>query len=255
MPAQINPNDQTILQYNIQTGGANNRFNNVAPGTSGQVYTSNGVSAQPTFQSLPAMPFTSMNVQVFTSSGTYTPTSGMIYCIVEVVGGGGGGGNAGGLAYSTGAGGGAGGYARQVFSASAIGASQAITIGAGGAAAGSGTSSSFGSLITCTGGGPGHSNGTTGAPWNGGVGGTVTIGGTFNVVGGYGYISLAANASGVYPGSGGKSFFASGGAGGGVGSITGSAGSFGSGGGGGGPGSSASGGAGGAGIIVVTEFV
>lgn len=31
-------------------------------------------------------------IQKFTASGTYTPTSGMIFCIIECVGGGGAGG-------------------------------------------------------------------------------------------------------------------------------------------------------------------
>lgn len=38
-------------QYNTQTGGANGTLNNVSPGTSGFVLTSNGASAQPTYQS------------------------------------------------------------------------------------------------------------------------------------------------------------------------------------------------------------
>ena len=56
---------------------------------------------------------TSVSMRIFTSSGTYTPTSGMLYCLVECVGGGGGGGGAsGGASQSAGAsGGGGGGYA------------------------------------------------------------------------------------------------------------------------------------------------
>jgi len=35
--------------------------------------------------------FNKVNVQVFTSNGTFTPSTGMKYCIIEAVGGGGGG--------------------------------------------------------------------------------------------------------------------------------------------------------------------
>jgi len=49
MATTINPSDQTITQYNIQTGGANNLLNNVAPGATGIPVISQGVSAQPIF--------------------------------------------------------------------------------------------------------------------------------------------------------------------------------------------------------------
>jgi hypothetical protein len=39
-----------ITQYDTLTGGASNTVNNVAPGTTGQVLTSNGAAAQPTYQ-------------------------------------------------------------------------------------------------------------------------------------------------------------------------------------------------------------
>src|ERR1700720_4672748 len=74
---------------------------------------------------------TGPKVQVFTSSGTYTPSAGLVTAIIECVGGGGGGG---GSAFSPtqvhgGGGGGAGGYARAYKTASQIGASQTVTIG------------------------------------------------------------------------------------------------------------------------------
>ena len=64
--------------------------------------------------------------QIFTSSGTYTPSPGMVYCIIEAVGSGGGGGGAQGAGSQvyTGGGGGPGGYSRLVASAATIGASQ-----------------------------------------------------------------------------------------------------------------------------------
>ena len=104
--------------------------------------------------------FTSVVTQVFTSSGTYTPTTGMDYCIVEVVGGGGG---SGGIAATTTSnslspGGGGGGYARKLFASATIGVSQTVTIGAGGTAGaagnnngGAGGTTSLGSLISATG--------------------------------------------------------------------------------------------------------
>lgn len=50
MATTINPSDQTITQYNIQTGGANNLLNNVAPSaTSGVPVISQGASSQPIF--------------------------------------------------------------------------------------------------------------------------------------------------------------------------------------------------------------
>lgn len=98
--------------------------------------------------------------QIFTTSGTYTPTPGMVTCIIEAVGGGGGGG----FAAATGSGqvgiaggGGSGAYAMGRFTAVDIGASKAVTIGAGGAGGTNGLSSpggatSVGSLVVCPGG-------------------------------------------------------------------------------------------------------
>jgi len=100
--------------------------------------------------------------QAFTASGTYTPTVGMLYCEVEMVGGGGAGGGSSavpGGGMSSGAGGGAGEYAFGIFSASQIGVSQSVTIGAGGAGSagaigGTGGTTSLGSapLISALGG-------------------------------------------------------------------------------------------------------
>lgn len=102
----------------------------------------------------------SVNNQVFASTGTYTPTLGMVYCEVMMLGGGGAGGGAaatGGTTNSIGGGGGAGEYAVGVFSAATIGASQSVTIGAAGVGAsgttgGSGGTTSLGALMTAVGG-------------------------------------------------------------------------------------------------------
>lgn len=77
-----------------------------------------------------------LNRQVFTSSGTYTPTTGMTYCLVEIIGGGGGGGGCqatNSTQFCVSGGGGGGEYASGIFTISAIGSSQTVTIGAGGA--------------------------------------------------------------------------------------------------------------------------
>ena len=101
-----------------------------------------------------------LGVQKFTTSGTYTPTAGMKLVIFEVQGGGAGGGGSTGAAagnVSLGAPGTSGSYAKGLFTAATIGASQVVTIGGGsnggaGIAATNGGTSSVGSLITAPGG-------------------------------------------------------------------------------------------------------
>lgn len=127
---------------------------------------------------------TDIAVQSFTATGTYTPTSGMVYCIVELVGGGGGGGGTSTATtlYSASAGGGAGGYARVLYTAAQIGASKAVTIGAAGTAGsagnnagGTGGTTSFGAtLVACTG-GVGGGGGAQNAGGAAGAGGVPTI--------------------------------------------------------------------------------
>lgn len=110
--------------------------------------------------------FKSTNTQVFSSDGTYTPTTGMKYCVVEIVGGGGGGAGTQNTTASPygdcGGGGGGGAYRRGTFSAAEIGASQAVTIGNGGgsglgaATGGTGGTTSFGALMSAQGGSGGQ---------------------------------------------------------------------------------------------------
>lgn len=111
---------------------------------------------------------TTIVTQTFAANGTYTPTTGMVSCIVEIVGGGGG---AGGCADSanagTGSSGSGGGYCRKSYSAAEIGATAAVVIGAvanGGAAGNNngtaGNNSTFtpagaGAILTASGGGAG----------------------------------------------------------------------------------------------------
>jgi len=100
--------------------------------------------------------------QVITASGTYIPTAGMLFAIMEVVGGGGGSGGTGSGTSTTagnGGGGGSGSYSRSTRSAAQIGASQTVTIGSGGSAGsagagdgGAGGTTSIGTLCTANGG-------------------------------------------------------------------------------------------------------
>lgn len=132
-------------------------------------------------------------MQVFTSSGTYTPATGMKYCVVIATGSGGGGGGADGTnpSASAGGGGGAGGTVISVLTAAQIGASKAVTIGAAGTAGadtggdgGTGGSVVLAGLLTALGGAGGTGAATT-SNAEGGSGGEPT-GATMNIIGGDG---------------------------------------------------------------------
>ena len=241
---------------NIITYDASGNPAAVATGTAGQVLTSNGAGAAPTMEDVVAG-ITSVVQQKFTTSGTYTPTSGMVYCIVEVVGGGGGGGKSStdGSYFYGGGGGGAGGYARSVISAASIGASQTVTIGAAGtggttSTGGTGGTSSLGALVVCPG-GAGGAKGAVGAI--GGAGGTPSAG-DLQIKGGHGRAGRQnINSNAVLSGEGGDSKFGYGGyensvGGGAPGTGYGSGGS-------GAAGTVYNGGAGAAGLILITEYI
>lgn len=214
--------------------------------------------------------FTSITQQVITSSGTYTPTPGMKYCIIECTGGGGGGGGAaatGASEVAAGSGGGGGGTGRGVFSAAAIGASRAVTIGAGGAGgigfnlgADGGDSTVMG-IISGTHGVGGSSSGShVTITSTAGEGGSGTIRGCAGLTC---YGAFLGSSWSVMGGAGGASFFggsrappaiigtvtqqngndAVGFGGGGTGAIS------------AGGGTAANGGAGFDGVVVVTEFI
>lgn len=137
---------------------------------------------------LASIPITTINIQSFTSTGsfTYTPTSGMKYCIVSMIGGGGGGGGATGVSAQTAAaGGGASGYYIQfLMTAAQIGASKTGTVGAGGlaGAAAAGTGGTGGDTVFAdwtAGGGQGGVGSTASASTKvsaGGAPGTITVG-------------------------------------------------------------------------------
>ncbi len=132
--------------------------------------------------------FNNMNVKEFKSTGAYTPTAGMSFCIIELIGGGGGGGGV--IAgasnqVSAGAGGGSGGYVKSLLTAAQIGASQIVIIGtggtpgaAGGNLGGTGVDTYFGALLNASGGNGGYGDtggGFEAAATTGGRGGSPTV--------------------------------------------------------------------------------
>lgn len=207
--------------------------------------------------------FYSINIQEFSSSSTYTPTSGMQYCIIEAWGGGGGGGGVSSVNGASGAGGGAGAYARAHCSASTIGASQTVTIGSAGSAGsnaggqgGTGGTTTVGSLISAGGGSGGvGSSSATGAS-AAGAGGAASVGdvqGT-GMPGGFGINGTTTG----FSGNGGSTSIAGGGIGFTVGnSAAGNGGNVGGGGGSGAISTSAAhvGGPGGTGYVIITEYI
>lgn len=184
------------------------------------------------------------NLSVISVSGNFTVPAGVTLLDVELWGGGGGGGGSG-SGGGTAGGGGAGGYARGIFAVTP-GQVIACTIGAGGNGGGAGGagsgggSTSFGALMSATGGGGGQPN----PSGNAGSGGTGT-GGTINITSSSGSTGAASNVQG---GAGATASFGGGGGGGAQGAA--GAGAV-PGGGGGGGGSSSPGGAGARGQIHV----
>ena len=278
--------DSSFTPYAVICGGTTSTgaFQPIASvGTAMQVLTSNGAGMLPTFQDNVSV--LGVNVQTFTTSGTYTPTVGMIYATIEVLGAGGGGGGCTGNYVNVAGGGGAGGFAKGNFTAAQVGASATVTIGAGGLAgtSGGGNGGTGGATsialtgagtITITGnggvGGLGDSVGTGNnglTTKTGGVGGTASNGSIVNIQGAHGANSFGSHGTTYYcqSGSGGQSIY--GGAG--VGqfainqTLTGNnATGYGSGGGGAssgtitsGGGAATGGGTGSPGLIIITEYI
>ena len=201
----------------------------------------------------------SLNVQKFTSNGTYTPTPGTVFAIAEGIGSGGSGAGTGNSANLSIVGAGsAGTYSRRLLTAVQIGASQAVTIGAAvaGGAAGpnngnNGNTTSLGALLTCPGGlagttttsgGPGSvGTGDISVPGNGGQGTAgnqtsplINIAGSMGGVGFWGGQAATGQGNGVAPsgygcgGNGAQCFFNNG---------------------------AAAGASSGAGFLIITEFI
>lgn len=212
-----------------------------------------------------------INVQHLTATGTYTRTAGTVSVIVEGRGAGGGGGGADTSTVSewAAAGGGGQGEHGKMYVA-AVGATESVTINAGGTAGaatgadgGAGGTSVFGSHMTLNG-GAGGIGATANRARRGGAGGTGGSGGTKRTPGAPGHsASLDKSASATYDNALGG---AGGGEGGGVGtaitanstSDAGVAGAANSGGGGSGAAAAltagAAGGAGGLGYFIVWEY-
>jgi hypothetical protein len=249
---------------------------NVWSPSSGCPWTITGATSGLRIQNVSAQNVSEMLVraikkQVFTASGTYTPSTGLLYAIIECVGSGGGGGGANNASTTQiygGGGGGSGSYSRLVATAATIGASQTVTIGAAGTggAAGSnngtaGADVSVGTLCIGKGGGGGNFSSIAQVPTGGG-GGTSGTGdlAALGTSGGFGAYSTANNTF-IPSGSGGSSYF-----GGGARAVSATAGaavngnnggSYGAGGSGGHVNSlvgTAAGGNGSTGVVVITEF-
>jgi hypothetical protein len=147
----------TLTSANVILGAGTSAVTFVAPGSSGNVLTSDGS----TWTSAAAGGGGSFQTQVFTAPGTWTKPASATQVRVTVVGGGGGGN--GGTAPAVGSPGGFGGFA--FASNIPVSAPVTITVGAGGGGGaagiggGTGGTSSFGPAVSATGGGGSGSNG------------------------------------------------------------------------------------------------
>ncbi len=257
--------------YAVLCGGTTTTgpFQSIAGlGTSGQVLTSNGAGMLPTMQT-PALCST-VAVQSFTSSGTYTPNPKMLFCRIDIFGGGGGGGGAAGSAgqAGAGAGGASGSYSLVYIPASSVGAGLSVTIGAGGAGGAAGTNNgsnggatNIGAFTAPGGGGGGGGTSTATSIITGGGGspGGAGLGGVEIAYGGQpGGFAIVLNgvAGQLVAGLGGNCY----GGGGGISlavNVPGSGNGFGGGGAGGAAfnGTDSAGGNGTNGAVVVTEFL
>jgi hypothetical protein len=121
----------TLTDHGVVLGSGTGAVSVTSAGTSGQVLTSNGAAADPTFQAAGGS-----DIQEFTSSGTWTKPSSGSTVLVEIYSSGGGG--AGGSRESSGVtsyggGSGASGYYQAMhFDISDLGATETVTIGSGG---------------------------------------------------------------------------------------------------------------------------
>lgn len=192
-----------------------------AVGLFGQFLQTQGAGALPVWASVTGgggSGFTSVNLQVFDTSGdhTYTPTSGMQFCIAIITGGGGGGGGVqgDGSTHAAAASGGGGSTGISLFTAASIGASASVFVGSGGSAGVGSTVAVTGGIsrfmgVSAYGGNAGESasGGPDGGAWDGQPGGEcfsamINIGGGGSTFG-YGRESIG----GVLGSQGGASFW------------------------------------------------
>lgn len=208
--------DASLTAYAVLCGGTTSTgaVQSIAGlGTAGQVLTSNGAGALPTFQAGGGGGGGGLNsVQVFTTTGTWNRPVGVTKIIVEILSaGGGGGGPRSADAGATSQGGGGGAYGKLFLDVSAI-STAAITIGAGGTAGGvdsngsAGGTTSFGAYISATGG----SGGSYTAAYNKVTNGGLVTGGSVN---GYGQSGAPGGTANAARGWGANSVYGQGGGG------------------------------------------
>lgn len=162
-----------------------------------------------------------LSVRIFDTPGTFTymPADGTIKVRVRVIGAGGGGGGVGGAtssAWGAAAGGASGAYSESLLTSGFAG--QSVVVGAGGlgAVAGNnagsaGGSSSFGAIMTATGGGGGLGQGSLDAVRSvGGGEGGLASGGQINAQGNGGGTSIMTSITGYQSGIGAGSFYGGG---------------------------------------------
>jgi hypothetical protein len=182
----------TLTANNVILGNGTSAVAFVAPGTNGNLLTSNGTTW--TSAAAPVSGFT--NMQVFTSPGTFTTPATTTKIKVTVVGGGASG-------ITSNGGGGGGGTAIYVGPVTAS-TPYAVTVGAASSPAASGNTSSFASLASATGGAVSPAAGPTGT--RGGLGGAGSAG-TLQFTGQPGGTG---GVTGMLNGSGGSSFLGGG---------------------------------------------
>jgi hypothetical protein len=238
----------TLTSANVILGAGTSAVTFVAPGSSGNILTSNGSTW--TSAAAPAGGFS--NIEVFASSGTFTVPAGVTKAKVTVVGGGGNGSaastNAQQVATGRGRGGGGGGAAIEVVTGLTPAGTVTVTVG------GVAGTSSFGAFCSATGGAT--AVGTADIDSNSYAEGGLGSGGNLNIRGGGGNATDNSTALG---GNGGSSIFGGGGSGaqrlnasGGTAGAAGGA--YGGGGGGGaclGTNANGAGGAGASGVVIV----
>jgi len=224
----------TLTANNVILGNGTSAVQFVAPGTAGFALVSNGT----TWVSSPPSAATSVNLQAFTVSGTWTKPVTATFVMVEAWGAGGGGGSGSrvvlGNASMGGGGGGGGAYAYRVFAASELTSTVTVTIGAGGTGGTAisvdstngnngvtGGNTTFGSFITAYGGflgGLGDS--PNGKAWGGGGGGVLSAPTVYNQGGQpFGSTDISgqfSGAAGVLNGGAGRASGFGGGSGGGA---------------------------------------
>jgi hypothetical protein len=165
----------TLTANNVLLGNGTSALQVVAPGTSGNVLTSNGSTWT---SAAVSNAYPGLRGQFFSSSGTFTIPTGITAIKVSLVSGGGGGSGGYSVGCSTGVGsrGGPGGSAVQTFTGLTPGNTLTVTVGAAGSGGasfnGNGTSGGTSSVasgtqtittIQATGGGGGIANGAAGS--------------------------------------------------------------------------------------------